>query len=31
MSEIQQTIKERLAGYFGNEFVVGVAITPLYQ
>ena len=31
MNEIQQTVKERLAGIFGNEFVVGVNITPLYQ
>ena len=29
--EIQQAIKERLTGIFGNEFVVGVAITPTYQ
>ena len=26
-----ETVKERLAGIFGNEFVVGVNITPLYQ
>ncbi|MCR5453310.1 MAG: flagellar basal body-associated FliL family protein [Lachnospiraceae bacterium] len=29
--EIQQAIKDRLAGIFGNDFVVGVSITPTYQ
>ena len=31
MDEIQQIIKERMAGIFGNDYVVGVNITPLYQ